>query len=258
MPLMKLRLAAPAVLVDLVHVPDLRFIRESAEQIVVGAMTRYVDLERSETVRTRLPMLAQAAGTVGDAQVRNRGTIGGSLAHADPAADMPAVVSALGATVRTASPRGSRTIAADELFRDVFETSLAADEVITEVLLPTDAAPAQRYQKFRRRVCDWAVVGVAASLHRDDAGAIRSAAVVLTNVGPKPVHATAMEGLLRGQPSTELLDRAAAVAADGIEPTPELNVPSDYKKHLVRVMTRRALAHALGLNRSDLPDVLLT
>jgi aerobic carbon-monoxide dehydrogenase medium subunit len=248
LPLMKLRLASPAILIDLGTVESLRFIRESADSIEIGAMTRYVDLERSAVVRKRLPMLAQAAGLVGDAQVRNRGTIGGAIAHADPAGDLPAVVTALNATIQATSARGSRSIPVSEFFRGIFETDLSADEIVTEIRIPALDTPYQRYEKYRRRLCDWAIVGVAASVELDGAS-IRRGSVVLTNVGPTPERAVSTErALLASGSLDDVIDNAAEVAADEIEPTPELNAPAHYKKHLARVFTHRALRRALKLD----------
>jgi carbon-monoxide dehydrogenase medium subunit len=247
LPLMKLRLSAPSMLIDLAGVPDLRYIREDGDTIAVGAMTPYVEVETSELVRRRVPLLAQAAGLVGDTQVRNRGTIGGAVAHADPAGDIPTVITALDGEVVARGPEGERVIAARDFFQHVFTSALGPDEVIAEIRVPIDENAAQHYQKFRRRAIDWAIVGVAVSLVRAD-GSISSAAVALTNVGPTPMRATATEEALRGQPPTEETIRSAAeLAAEGLDPSADLHASSEYKKHLARVLTRRALATALSI-----------
>jgi len=247
LPLMKLRLAAPALLVDIGRIATLRSIDEWDGILRIGALVRYVDLKLSETVRSKSPLLSQAASMVGDAQVRNRGTLGGALAHADPAGDMPTVITALGGTIETASPAGGRSIPVGEFFRDIFETVLTPDELITEIRIPVDRPMAQHYEKFRRRLCDWAIVGVACNVRLDADGVVTSAAVVLTNVGPTPVRAASTEAALVGlKPSVESLAQAAARASEGLDPTPELNAPPEYKQHLAAVLTLRALNRALN------------
>jgi carbon-monoxide dehydrogenase medium subunit len=247
LPLMKLRLAAPAVLVDLARIPDLSYIREDGDTVAIGAMTPYVALEDSELLRRRLPLLAQAASMVGDQQVRNRGTLGGAVAHADPAGDMPTVVTALGGTIVARGPNGERTIPASEFFQDVFTSALSPDEVVTEVRIPATDRAGQDYQKFRRRSIDWAIVGAAVSVSRSN-GSIGNASVVLTNVGPTPMRAAAVEQALAGQPaSADAVRQAAEQASDGLDPSSELYASREYKLHLARVITRRALEAALGL-----------
>lgn len=252
LPLMKLRLAVPSVLIDLGGLAELRYIRDHGDHIHIGAMTPYVDLEDSHVLRQRVPFLAEAAGMVGDAQVRNRGTLGGAIAHADPAGDMPAVVSALGVTIVARGPNGERMIAVDDFFQDIFTSTLQPDEIVTEIRVPTPHAPddpvqaAGNYQKFRRRMIDWAIVGAAVNVTRSN-GSVGSASVVLTNVGPKPMRASAVEQALAGRPVTAETIREAAEQADqGIDPSPELYASGDYKKHLAKVMTRRALSVAFG------------
>ena len=185
---------------------------------------------------------------VGDMQVRNRGTIGGSLAHADPAADLPTVITALRGTIVARGPRGERTIPAEEFFQDIWTTTLQPTEVVTEIRVPYGRGrPAQAYEKFRIRRSDWALVGAAVSLERDN-GSIRSASVVLTNVGTTPIRATAVEQTLRGQaPSVGMVQQAAERASEGLNPSAELKASPDYKRHLARVLTRRALQAALGV-----------
>lgn len=230
LPLMKLRLATPAVLVDVGRVGDLSYIRDDNGEIAIGAVTRHRDLEVSETLRERAPILAQAAGLVGDPQVRHRGTIGGSLAHGDPASDLPAVVLALGATLVARGPNGERRIPATEFFHGFLETALAADEVLTEIRVP--ASPDGCYHKFNRRAQDWAIVGVAAVRHQ------RGASVALANMGSAPVRAEAVEqALAGGAPAVE----AAEAAAEGTDPPGDISASPEFRRHLARVLTRRAL-----------------
>lgn len=245
LPLMKLRLAAPALVIDLRRISELRYIREAETTLTIGAMTRYVDLEMSEAVRSSAPLLSQSAALVGDAQVRNRGTIGGALAHGDPAGDTPAVVMALDGVIHTMSPRGERSISAGDFFQDIFETALMPDEVITHVAVPSATEPLQHYEKFRRRLCDWAIVGSAVMVEVEDR-VVSSARVVLSNVAATPVRAGATEEALTGhRVSRESVAEASAEAANGLDPTSELNAPADYKLHLASVITRRALEKAL-------------
>src|SRR5581483_5640180 len=199
-----------------------------------------------ELIRQTIPMLAQASGLVGDAQVRHRGTIGGALVHADPAGDLPAVASALGGSVVATSLEGTRTVPITELFTSVFETVLDPAEVVTAVRFPVLPGVAQYYEKFRRRLCDWAIVGSAVSI-RVEAGTVRSANVYLTNVGSTPTRARAVEEALVGAGIDEqALRKACDGAGDGLDPTPELNASAEYKKHLAGVITRRALENALA------------
>lgn len=246
LPLMKLRLAAPGLLVDLGKVPSLSFVREDGESVAVGPMTTYYTLETSEVVRKRLPLLAMAAAMVGDPQVRNRGTVGGSLAHADPASDLPAIARALRADIVVQGPNGKRTIAADDFFLDIWTSALEPNELITEIRFPVKGGTrAQYYEKFRQRASDWAIVGVAVDLARDG-GKISDASVVLTNVGPTPMRATGVEEALNGQEaSADAIAAAAQKASDGLEPSAELKASPEYKLHLARVLTGRAIEAAL-------------
>jgi aerobic carbon-monoxide dehydrogenase medium subunit len=246
LPLMKLRLAAPAVLVDLGTVDSLRYIREEDGQVSIGAMTTYAAVEHSETIRRAIPMLAQAVSLVGDMQVRNRGTLGGALAHADPAGDMPAVVSALGGSVLVRGPQGQREIDISDFFVDIFTSALEPDEILTEIRLRRQEGAAGSYVKFRRRQIDWAIVGAAVSLSIAG-GKIGDARVALTNVGPTPVRATAVENALQGAPVDDArLEDVSQLASENIDPQPELNASSEYKRHLARVLTRRALQSSLA------------
>jgi aerobic carbon-monoxide dehydrogenase medium subunit len=247
-PLMKLRLAAPGILIDLGRIPDLSYIRDGGDHIAVGALTKHHALETSELVRRRLPLLSQAASMVGDMQVRNRGTIGGSVSHADPASDLPTIVTALGATVIARGPNGNRAISAEDFFVDIWTSALQPTEVVTEIRFPLNhQRTGQHYEKFHQRAADWALVGAAVSVTRQN-GSIGSASVVLTNVGNKPMRATSVEKALAGQSANADVVRAASEnAADGLEPSSELRASADYKRHLARVLTRRALEKALEL-----------
>jgi aerobic carbon-monoxide dehydrogenase medium subunit len=242
LPLMKLRLAAPSLLVDLRKVPGLHGVQRENGAWRIGAMTPHTALEHTP----ELGIVARAAGTIADPQVRNRGTIGGSLAHGDPASDLPAIVLMAEATVSAASSEGQRTIAADELFRDYLETAVEPTEVITEVHFPAFDGWGFGYEKFNRRSEDWAMVAVAALVKRsgEDCDDVR---IGLTHMGSVPLRASAVEEALRGQPLTaETIAKAAEHAADGTEPPADLNASSDYKRHLARVLCRRALEEAAG------------
>lgn len=249
LPLMKLRLAAPGILIDLGKVPDLAYIRDGGDHVAIGSMATEYMVESSSLVQQRLPLLSTAASMVGDMQVRNRGTIGGSMAHADPASDMPTVITALRGEIVAQGPGGTRTIPAREFFQDIWTSALEPDEVITEIRVPYGAGqPFQAYEKFRQRASDWAIVGVAVSVERQN-GSIDRASVVLTNVGTTPVVATAVEEALSGQQvSEDVIRQAAEHASEGLDPSPELKASPDYKRHLARVLTRRALVSALGIS----------
>ena len=243
LPLMKLRLAAPSLLVDLRKVPGLRGVEQQNGGWRIGAMTRHADLQ----VREDMGLVARAARSIADQQVRNRGTIGGSLAHGDAASDLPAVVLATEGTLHVQGGGGEREIAAADLFEDFLTTSLAADEVITAITLPSLEGWGFGYQKFNRRAEDWAMVGVCA-LVRAEGGQAADVRIGLTHMGSTPLRAAAAEEALRGQPlDAEHIGAAAEQAAEGTEPPGDLNADPDYKRHLARVLTRRALEEAAGL-----------
>jgi carbon-monoxide dehydrogenase medium subunit len=231
LPLMKLRLATPSVLIDVARVSDLAYVRDGGDHLAIGGLTRHHDVETDPLVRDAVPLLGHAAGQVGDPQVRHCGTLGGSLAHGDPASDLPAVVLALGGTIVARGAQGERSIAADDFFVDFLETALAPDEVITEVRVPKTGGAGWAFEKFNRRAQDWAIVGVAA-VGGDHPG------VALVNMGSKPLRAATVEEALRAGASPE---DAAAHAADGTEPTADLNASVEYRQHLARVLVRRAL-----------------
>ena len=231
LPLMKLRLAVPEVLIDLGRVPGLSYINDAGDHIAIGALTRHHDVQHSSMLATEVPLLAHAAGQVGDPQIRHRGTIGGSLAHADPAGDLPAVVLALDATLVARGPGGSREIAATDFFRGLYETALDPGELLTEIRVPKPSVAGWSFQKFTKRAIDWAIVGVA----------VQGNAVGLVNMGQQPVRATAVEEALAGGADAA---SAAARAAEGTSPVGDLNATPEYRAHLARVLVGRALAEA--------------
>jgi aerobic carbon-monoxide dehydrogenase medium subunit len=230
LPMMKLRLAAPEVLIDIGRVSELAGITLAGDELVIGATTRHADLATSELVRNGAPLLAHAASLVGDPQIRHRGTIGGSLAHADPAADLPMALVALGGSVELRGPGGSRVVAADDFFAGYFETALEPDELLTAVRVPARPDQPWGYQKFVRRANDWAIVGVAAADGR----------IALANMGPVPVRALAAERALAEGASPAA---AAELAAEGTSPGEDIHADRAFRQHLARVLTRRALEH---------------
>ncbi|MDQ1378293.1 MAG: aerobic carbon-monoxide dehydrogenase medium subunit [Acidimicrobiaceae bacterium] len=242
LPLMKLRLARPSVLIDISRLADLSYIRADGDQIAIGALTRHHDVEVSELLAREVPLLPAAAGQVGDPQIRHRGTIGGSLAHGDPASDLPAVVLALGGSMVVRGPGGERSIPATEFFAGFMETALAADEVLTEIRVPRLEGAGWSFQKFNRRAHDWAIVGVAAVSRGAGSGANGGGAgVALVNMASTPVRATAVEEALAGGASAT---EAAAHAADGLDPPSDINATPEFRRHLAQVLVRRALEEA--------------
>jgi aerobic carbon-monoxide dehydrogenase medium subunit len=244
LPLMKVRLAAPTLLVDLRKIPGLHGIQQDNGGWRIGPMTRHADLQDT----TELGVVARAASGIADQQVRNRGTIGGSLAHGDPASDLPTVLLALEGEVTARGPNGERSIAASELFQDYLTTALGHDEVITEVRLPVLDSYGFGYQKFARRAEDWAMVGVCALVSRGPDGSCDDVRIGLTHMGATPLRATAAENALRGgQLDDNSIAAAAEQAAEGTDPPGDLNATPDYKRHLARVLTRRALEEAVSV-----------
>jgi carbon-monoxide dehydrogenase medium subunit len=235
LPLMKLRLAQPSVLVDIGRLSDLSYIREDGDHIAIGAMTRHMDVETSDVLKQHAPLLAHAAGHVGDPQVRHRGTIGGSIAHSDSASDLPATTLAMGATYVAQGPNGTREIAAGDFFEGFLTTALAADEMLTEIRVPKMNGAGWSFQKFNRRAQDWAIVGVAAWRNGTESG------VGLVNMGSVPILATSVSAAIASGASVE---DAAAEAAAQADPTGDLNASVEYRQHLARVLTRRALEEA--------------
>lgn len=238
LPLMKMRLARPGVLVDIGRLADLRYIRADGDQVAIGALTRHHDVEASDVLAREVPLLAAAAGHVGDPQVRHRGTVGGSLAHGDPASDLPAVMLALGATMVVRGPGGERTVPAAAFFTGLFETALAPDELLIEVRVPRAAGARWSFQKFNRRAQDWAIVGVAAVRAGSNG---HGAGVALVNMGSTPVRAGAVEAALAAGASAA---EAASHAADGLDPPGDINATPDFRRHLAQVLVRRALEEA--------------
>lgn len=248
LPLMKLRLAQPGLLVDLGRIPGLSYICVEDGRLAIGAMTTYREITHSSDVRQHLPVLAEAAGIVGDGQVRARGTLGGSLAHADPAADLTAVVLALGATLRARGPAGEREIGIDDFFVDMLTTALEENELIAEIRIPIlPAHTAAAYQKFEQPASHYALTGVCARVTLDEAGTIASARVAITGVGPKPYRPSSVEEALVGKSADEAqLDSAVQSAADGIDVQGDIHANEAYRAHLARVLTRRAVLDAMA------------
>lgn len=243
-PLMKLRLAAPTLLVDLRRVPGLTGVERQNGHWRIGAMTRHAELQDN----AELGLVARAAAGIADQQVRNRGTIGGSLAHGDPASDLPNILLAFEGTVTAMGPDGVREIAATDLFQDYLTTALGEQEVLTEVRLPALEGYGHGYQKFTRRAEDWAMVGVSALVSKNDDGTCADVRIGLTNMGSTPLRASAVEDALRGQELTaESIEAASAKADEGTEPPADRNASADYKRHLSHVLTARALREAAGL-----------
>ncbi len=244
LPLMKLRFAAPEVLIDLGRVEQLRGVRDLGDgRLAIGAMTRHIDVMDDPLVREHCAVLADVTAKVGDPQVRHRGTIGGALAHGDAASDLPAALAALDGTLVAQGPNGSREIAASDFFVDYLTTALEDDELVTEVRVPKIVGPwGWRYEKFTRVAQAWAIVGVLAMVKRSN-GSIEEARVGLTNMATVPVRASGVEQALSGRTPDAIAD-AAANAADGTKPSSDLSASAEYREHLARVLTRRALEAA--------------
>ncbi|HWD75910.1 MAG TPA: xanthine dehydrogenase family protein subunit M [Solirubrobacteraceae bacterium] len=241
-PLMKLRLAAPTLLVDLRKVPGLHGVERQDGHWRVGALTTHSVLENSP----ELGVVSVVAATIADPQVRHRGTIGGSLAHGDSASDLPAAMLVTGAEVTLQGADGQRSLPASDLFEDYLTTAVGADEVLTEIRIPALDGWGHAYQKFNRRSEDWAMVGVCAVV-KASGGTCEDVRIGLTNMGSVPLRATAVEDALRGQElSDENIAKAAEHAADGTNPPADLNASAEYKRHLARVLTRRAIKDALA------------
>ncbi|MDR1999447.1 MAG: FAD binding domain-containing protein [Frankiaceae bacterium] len=235
LPMMKVRLAAPAVLIDLGRVPGLDYIRLEGGMLAIGALTRHAALAASDLVGQHAPLLRHAAGQVGDPQVRHRGTIGGSLVHADPAADLPMAAAALEALMVVQGPGRERVITAEEFFLGYFTSAVGEDEILVEVRVPSRVGVGWGYEKFVRRANDWAIVGVAAI------GAGAEARVALGNMAPTARRARATEAALAGGAS---IADAAALADEGTEPQGDIHAAPEYRRHLAKVLTRRALESA--------------
>lgn len=247
-PLLRLRLAYPGVLVDVGGVAEMRGVREEGDAVVIGASTTHAEVIADPLVQRHAPLVVEATQTVADRQVRHRGTFGGSLAHADPAGDLPAVATALDAQLVVAGPGGARrTVAAADFFVDYLQTALAPDELLVEVRVPKlGDGWGVHYEKFHRVAQAWAIVGVAAAVRSSD-GSIAEARVGLTNMGNRPVRAAAVEQALQGVAlEAAAVEAAAAHADEGTEPPSDLGGAADYRRHLARVLTRRAVLAAAG------------
>jgi carbon-monoxide dehydrogenase medium subunit len=240
-PAMRLRLARPPLLVDVGRLGNLSYVRDAGDQLAIGALTRHHDLERDPVLQEHCPVVSYAAGLIGDPQVRHRGTIGGAVAHADPAGDFPAVLTALDAEAVVRGPGGERTMPVSDLVTGVFSTALGPQDVLTEIRVPKTSG-GWAYEKFHRRAQDWATVGVTAVVLRSN-GTIDQAAIAFTNMGPKPVRATAAEQALR---TPEDVAAAADASLEGTDPPSDTNGTADYRRHVAKVLVRRAVEEAMA------------
>jgi carbon-monoxide dehydrogenase medium subunit len=247
MPVLRLRLSAPTVLVDLGRIDELRGVRDDGDALVIGAMTTYYGLLGNPLISKHALLLADATRTVADPQIRHRGTLGGGIAHADPAGDLCAPVLALDATLTAVGPSGRRSIPVSEFFVEYFTTALQPDEILTEIRVPKHTDWAAHYEKLNRVAQAWSIVAVAATVEIDG-GTIRQARVALTNMAAVPMRARGVEDALIGQAaSPELIRAAAEHAAEGTSPNSDGNADADYRSHLAKVLTRRAVATAAGV-----------
>ena len=244
LPVLRMRLNAPDLVIDLGRIDSLRGVRDDGDAVVIGAMTPHSEVAKHSLVTEHAPLLPKAIEHLADAQIRHRGTFGGALAHADPAGDLGAPVLAMGADFVVAGPGGTRTVRADDFFVDLFETAIGDDEILTEVRIPKHAGWGAHYEKFVRVAHQWPIVAVAAAV-RVEGGMIAEARVGLTNMGSTPLRARAVEEALAGQPANADAIRAAAdLAAEGTTPPSDLNGDADYRRHLATVLTRRAVLAA--------------
>jgi carbon-monoxide dehydrogenase medium subunit len=247
LPVLRLRMAAPELVVDLSRISELRGVRDEGDVLAIGAMTTHDDVTREPLIRQHALLLAEAAATVADPQVRHLGTFGGALAHADPAGDMPAPALALDAQFVIAGSGGRRTVPASEFFVDLFTTAVAEDELLVEVRVPKHTGWGAHYEKFNRVAQAWSIVAVAAAV-RVGGGVVQEAKVALTNMGLVPVRASAVEAALVGREATpEAVREAAALAAEGTSPMSDANADEDYRRHLATVLTGRAVLAAAGV-----------
>ena len=246
LPVLRLRMAAPELVVDLNRVADLRGVREDGDQLVIGAMTTHDTMAKDPLVRQHALLLSLAAETVADPQVRHRGTFGGALVHADPAGDMPAPALSLDAEMVIVGPGGRRTVPAAEFFQGLFTTAVGEDELLVEIRVPRHTGWGAEYQKFSRVAHSWSIVAVAAAV-RVEGGTIAQAKVALTNMGSVPLRAAAVEQALVGQPATaQAITQATAAAGQGTEPPSDANADAEYRRHLAGVLTGRAVLAAAG------------
>ncbi len=245
-PVLRLRLAAPTLLVDIGRIPELHGITDDGDALVIGAMTTHAEVVDSDLVKEHAGLLAEATETVADPQVRHRGTLGGALVHADPAGDLPAPILALDAELVIAGSEGQRTVPAADFFHDMFTTAIGEQEILTQVRIPKHTGWGSHYEKFTRVAQQWSIVAVAATV-KIDGGSIAAAKVALTNMGSTPIRATAVEQALIGQAATDdAVKQAAASAAEGTNPPTDTNGDASYRRHLASVLTGRAVLAAAG------------
>lgn len=245
LPAMKLRLARPSLLVDVGRLSELSYVRDGGDHVAIGALTRHQEVRDAALLREHCAIVADTAAQIGDPQVRHRGTIGGSLAHGDPASDLPAVMLALDADLVVRGEGGERTVPASEFFTGVFQTALGPAELLVEVRVPKlGESTGSAYVKMHRRAQDWATVAVAAVVERSN-GSVAKASIGLTNMGGTPLRAAAAEEALAGGSSVE---DAAALAAEGTDPPSDLSASADFRRHLARVLTKRALEQAASVS----------
>jgi len=247
LPLMKLRLAKPEVVIDIGGLDELNYIRQEGEKICIGALTTYADLAESSLIQEKCPLIAQASIVVGDVQVRNRGTIGGGLAHADPAEDLPAAILALNAELKAVGPDGERWIPANEFFVMMLTSSLMPEELLTEIRVPVLSGYKTAYQKFSKQAAGFAIVGIAVSLKAAADGTCEDIAIGVTGVGDVAYRAENVESALRGQKLDETtIDSAAAIVTDGIDVIEDVNATPEYRSHLAQVYVTKTILTALN------------
>jgi carbon-monoxide dehydrogenase medium subunit len=245
-PVLRLRLAAPTLIVDLSNIGELRGVSDTGDSITIGAMTTHDEVASNDLVAAHAAVLAKATETVADPQVRHRGTLGGALVHADPAGDLPAPILTLDASLVVAGPAGERTVAAADFFEDLFTTAVGEDEILTKIVIPKHTGWGAHYEKFVRVAQQWSIVAVAATV-RSEGGTIAEAKVALTNMGSTALRAPSVEAALVGQPATaDAVKAAAASAGDGTNPPTDANGDAGYRRHLATVLTGRAVLAAAG------------
>ncbi|PYR97758.1 MAG: carbon monoxide dehydrogenase [Acidobacteria bacterium] len=251
-PMMKLRLATPEFLIDISRIPELSYIKEDGGTLRIGALTTHYTIETSDLIRRRLPALSDAAGLIGDVQVRNKGTIGGSIAHADPAADYPASILAADATIVALGPRGERQILASKFFLDMLTTALARNEIVREIQIPVKSGKSgSAYLKMAQKASGFAICGAAALIELDGSGALSKVAIGITGVGSHAFRAAKTEAELKGKkPSPEVLKKACEQASDGVTALDDIHASADYRLDMARVFARRALEAAIARTAS--------
>ena len=251
LPLLKLRLAEPAALIDIGRLPGMTGIQNQNGELIIGSLTTHATVATSDAVKQAAPLLAEAANVIGDQQVRNRGTIGGSLAHADPAGDLPAVILALEAQIKAVGPNGERTIPANDFFVDMLTSALQESEILTEIRVPAlPSGAGTAYLKMDHPASHYALCGVAAIVQLSG-GNVQDVRVAVTGVGPKAYRATGVEEALRGQAANESsVEQAAQHAADGIDALGDIHASTEYRSHLARVFAKRALNQAIARARA--------